>query len=164
MNQRSNPNLQLLQKYPQLLKNRVNKLPLRAIQVEMKDGVIRGVKEHQVIKGMTLVSTQYIILMDIHVEDAEVEVDTEEEMVTIVEGVHLVRGEIGAAEEDLEDLLVVEEGDMDNRTRDMVDLLEGDLVVDHEEAPEVIVVDAVGEDPHSKSFFVRWNTFETNLH
>lgn len=50
------------------------------------------------------------------------------------------------------------------RTRDMVDLLEGDLVVDHEEAPEVIVVDAVGEDHHSKSFFVRWNTFETNLH
>lgn len=46
----------------------------------------------------------------------------------------------------------------------MVDLLEGDLVVDHEEAPEVIVVDAVGEDPHSKSFFVQWNTFETNLH
>ena len=32
----------------------------------------------------------------------------------------------------------------------MVDLLEGDLVVDHEEAPEVIVVDAVGVDPHSK--------------
>lgn len=62
------------------------------------------------------VSTQYIILMDIHVEDVEVEVDTEEEMVTIVEGVHLVRGEIGAAEEDLEDLLVVEEGDMDNRS------------------------------------------------
>ena len=62
------------------------------------------------------VSTQCIILMDIHVEDAEVEVDTEEEMVTIVEGVHLVRGEIGAAEEDLEDLLVVEEGDMDNRS------------------------------------------------
>lgn len=54
--------------------------------------------------------------MDIHVEDAEVEVDTEEEMVTIVEGVHLVRGEIDAAEEDLEDLLVVEEGDMDNRS------------------------------------------------
>lgn len=50
------------------------------------------------------------------------------------------------------------------RTRDMVDLLEGDLVVDHEEAPEVIVVDAVGEDPHSKCFFVQWNTFATNLH
>lgn len=92
--------------------------------------------------------------MDFPVEDGEEEVDSAEVMVTIVEGAHLVREETGVAEEDMEDLLVVEEGDMDNRTIDMEDLLEGALVVDHEEAPEVIVVDAVGEDPHSRYFFL----------
>ena len=54
--------------------------------------------------------------MVFHVGDVEVEVDSAEVMATIVEGGHLERGETGVAEEDMEDLLVVEEEDLDNRS------------------------------------------------
>lgn len=116
-------------------------------------------------KEMTLVLTQYIILMAFHVGDVVVEVDTAEVMAIIVEGGLLERGGIGVAEVGLVGLPVVEEEvDMDNNriiTRDMEDNLEGALVEDQEVAHEGTEVADVEEGPLS-SACVRLN-LQTNL-